>query len=152
MSSSNVLPTIYIIYNAKSTLLGKFNYVYRKTTCPDPADNPACAACELTHGPSLRLSESQEWTKTKSRILHVNVVQVHIDERPATLAKWMKENGILAPAVVAQLSGNSADQFKQLMTLEDLARVRHDHEKFLELLRDRSRDAGIPGMEVANES
>jgi hypothetical protein len=29
-------PILYIVYNAKSTLYGKLNYVYRKAICPDP--------------------------------------------------------------------------------------------------------------------
>jgi hypothetical protein len=147
-----MLPTIYIIYNAKSTLLGKLNYVYRKASCPDPATNPACAACELTHGPSLSLSETQEWKQTKSRISNANVVQVHLDERPSSLFQWMKKHGVDTPAVIVEsTSGSNSvsdENFKALLTAEDLSRVRQDHEKFLEQLHSRILKERIPNIKI----
>lgn len=68
--------TIYILYNAKASLLGKLNYACRKISAP--ADESACAACDLTHG-GLRLNESEEWKATKQQI-PVQVKQLHKDE------------------------------------------------------------------------
>ncbi|KAI1829195.1 hypothetical protein DTO027I6_9908 [Penicillium roqueforti] len=145
-------PTIYIVYNAKSTLLGKVNYVYRKKTCPDPAINPACAACELTHGPSLSLSESSQWKQTKACIGNANLVQIHLDERPGPLFEWMKEHALSPPAVIIKpviRSGRGeSENFKVLLTAEDLAHVRNDHGEFLGMLKSRIADADIPNVTV----
>lgn len=145
-------PTIYIVYNAKSTLLGKVSYVYRKATCPDPAMNPACAACELTHGPSLSLSESSLWKQTKGCIANANIVQVHLDERPGPLFQWMKQHSISTPAVIIepvapsdQVEGGS---YMVLLTAEDLARVRDDHRMFLGLLKSRIIESGTSNVTV----
>lgn len=145
-------PTVYIVYNAKSTLLGKVNYVYRKATCPNPAMNPACAACELTHGPSLSLSESSQWKETKACISNANIVQIHLDERPGPLFQWMKQHAISTPAVIVKLviSSNKegSESFKVLLTAEDLSYARNDHREFLRMLKSRIADAEIPNVKV----
>ena len=71
--------TLYILYNAKSTLLGKLNYSYRHITAPK--DQPACAACDLTHG-GLNLDETAEWKALKEEFSRggLVVVQQHRDE------------------------------------------------------------------------
>jgi len=71
-------PTLYIIYNANATLLGKLSYTCRKLTSSS-AEDPACAACDITHG-GLRLNESEAWGRAKRRIIDVKVEQLHIDE------------------------------------------------------------------------
>lgn len=139
------MSTLYIIYNAKSTLLGKLNYVYRKAKCPDPANSPACAACELTHGPSLSLSESATWKQTKERILHCNIVQLHVDEMPESLRQWRQQEDLKTPLVVAEVSPAA---YKVLLAAEDLAQVRSDHERFLQLLKSRVAEAGISEIVV----
>lgn len=145
-------PTVYIVYNAKSTLLGKVNYVYRKATCPNPATNPACAACELTHGPSLSLSESSQWKETKACISNANIVQIHLDERPGPLFQWMKKHAISTPAVIVKpvISSNKegSESFKVLLTAEDLSHARKDHREFLRMLKSRIADAEIPNVKV----
>lgn len=146
MSSSDQ-PAIYIVYNAKATLLGKFNYVYRKFSSTDPENAPACAACELTHGPSLRLAESTDWAASKDRIQNVTVIQVHTDERPVDLYQWMEENGVSTPTVIGEVNVATAAgdaRFRLLLTSDDLAQVRLDHEQFLQLLALRGKKAGIP--------
>ena len=147
LSSTNTTnsPTLYIIYNASSTLLGKLNYVYRKQTCPDPSTNPACAACELTHGPSLSLRESSEWKTTKAHIKQANIAQVHTDERPASLAQWMDRERVSAPAVVVE---TQPSDFRMLVSSEELAQVSHDHREFLTLLRARVGEMGFAGVVV----
>ena len=69
-------PTIYILYNAKASLFGKLNYACRKISAP--ADQSACAACDLTHG-GLKINESEEWKATKQKI-PAQIKQLHIDE------------------------------------------------------------------------
>jgi hypothetical protein len=80
-------PTLYILYNAHSTLLGKLSYTCRKLTAAADAD-PACAACDITHG-GLHLNESETWKAAKSRITWEKggegvkegvIRQLHIDE------------------------------------------------------------------------
>lgn len=145
-STSSNNPTLYIVYNATSSLLGKINYTYRKKTCPDPSNNPACAACELTHGPSLSLTESSEWKTTKAHIKQANIAQVHKDELPATLAQWMEREQLSTPAVIVETQEPS--EFKMLVSSEDLAGVRLDHCEFLALLRSRIDEAGVSGVVV----
>jgi len=69
-------PIIYIIYNAKASVLGKLNYVYRKATASK--DESICAACDLTHG-GINLTETEEWKETKAKI-GADVEQLHLDE------------------------------------------------------------------------
>jgi len=78
--ASSPSPTIiYILYNAKASLFGKLTYACRKLSAP--ADQSACAACDLTHG-GLRLNESDEWKATKQKI-PAQVRQLHTDELTA---------------------------------------------------------------------
>lgn len=75
--------TIYILYNANSSLLGKFSYSYRKLVCSTP-ENPACAACDITHG-GLHLDETAAWKAAKAEIAQtgkgrVELRQLHRDE------------------------------------------------------------------------
>ena len=61
--------------------MGKLNYGYRHITC-SKSDDPACAACEITHG-GLHLSETAGWKEAKKQITEgggVEVVQWHKDE------------------------------------------------------------------------
>jgi len=67
---------IFVLYNAKASLLGKLSYGYKKLCAP--ADDSPCAACDLTHG-GLKLQESEEWKATKAKI-PATVEQRHIDE------------------------------------------------------------------------
>ena len=72
--------TLYILYNANGSIMGKLSYGYRKLTCS--SDNPACAACDITHG-GLHLDETVEWKKMKAEIASqggVQVKQLHRDE------------------------------------------------------------------------
>jgi hypothetical protein len=148
MASSTTTPqTLYIIYNADSTILGKLSYVHRKWKCPDAEENPACAACELTHGPSLSLKESSKWLKTRERIQGVKVRQVHLDEMPDNLRAWTTENKVAAPSVVVSLEGGEGG-FKELLTRQDLARVRMDHDEFLRFLGQRAEQEKIVNLSI----
>ena len=79
MASPN--QTLYVLYNADATVMGKLRYGYRKITCPKDA-GPECAACEITHG-GLSLKETPSWLEVKKEIegsTGVKVVQWHRDE------------------------------------------------------------------------
>ena len=71
--------TLYILYNADASVMGKLNYGYRKLTAAK--DKPACAACDITHG-GLRLDETKEWKAIKERISQegMQIKQLHRDE------------------------------------------------------------------------
>ena len=71
--------TLYILYNADASILGKLNYSYRKLT--SSKDSPACAACDLTHG-GLHLDETEAWKAVKADLQKegVRVEQLHRDE------------------------------------------------------------------------
>ena len=76
------VPTIYILYNARASVLGKLDYARRKLSAP--ADASPCAACDLTHG-GLRLSESALWKDAKHR-LNARIEQLHQDELTAPVS------------------------------------------------------------------
>lgn len=75
-------PTLYILYNADASVMGKLSYSYRKLTSRDP-DKPACAACDITHG-GLHLDETSQWKTAKAEIVGSGAVkevkQLHRDE------------------------------------------------------------------------
>jgi len=57
--------TLYIIFNANASIMGKLSYGYRKLT--SPKDKPACAACDITNG-GLHLEQSAGWKEAKAEI------------------------------------------------------------------------------------
>ena len=76
--------TLYVLYNADASVLGKLRYGYKKV-CNKSADNPECAACEITHG-GLSLKETPQWVQAKREIEEsgaVKVIQWHRDELSA---------------------------------------------------------------------
>ena len=80
-------PTLYILYNADASVMGKLNYGYRKLTASK--DKPACAACDITHG-GLHLDETAEWKKAKEEIAkgqHLELKQLHRDEMSAHVSR-----------------------------------------------------------------
>ncbi len=73
--------TLYVLYNADASVMGKLRYSYRKITCPKDAD-PECAACDITHG-GLSLKETPSWLEVKNEIENstgMKVTQWHRDE------------------------------------------------------------------------
>lgn len=81
---------------------------------------------------------------------------------PAPLQGWMKSRSVSTPAVVVErgdsarmgnkdhnnFNTNDDTVFKVLLTAEDLALVRLDHEQFLTQLMKRARQEGIAGIVV----
>jgi hypothetical protein len=72
--------TLYVLYNADASVLGKLRYGYRKITCPKDAE-AECAACDITHG-GLSLKETDAWVKAKKELedSDLSVIQWHRDE------------------------------------------------------------------------
>ena len=86
MPSPQIQTTLYIIYNANASIIGKLNYGFRKLTAGKDAP-PACAACDITHG-GLHLDETDDWKRAKEELLRqkggneggVELKQLHRDE------------------------------------------------------------------------
>ncbi len=78
-------PTIYILYNADASVMGKLSYGYKKITNKDK-DKPTCAACDITHG-GLSLDETSQWKAAKAELVQSGAVrevkQFHRDELDA---------------------------------------------------------------------
>lgn len=78
-------PTIYILYNADASIMGKLSYGYKKLTNKDQ-DKPTCAACDITHG-GLSLDETSQWKTAKAELVESGAVrqvkQFHRDELDA---------------------------------------------------------------------
>ena len=73
--------TLYVLYNADASVMGKLRYGYRKITCPKEGESE-CAACDITHG-GLSLKETPAWAAAKKEIQDTSgmkVVQWHRDE------------------------------------------------------------------------
>lgn len=73
--------TLYILYNADSSVLGKLHYGYRKILHSKKTE-PECSACDITHG-GLSFTESDAWLTAKTEIeasFDTSVVQWHRDE------------------------------------------------------------------------
>ena len=75
-------PTLYILYNADASVMGKLSYGYKKLTNKDQ-DKPTCAACDITHG-GLSLDETPQWKAAKKDLVESgaakDVKQFHRDE------------------------------------------------------------------------
>jgi hypothetical protein len=133
------MSTIYIIYNANASLLGKASYAVRKLHAP--SDQPTCAACDLTHR-GWNLNETKEWTATKARISAAEVRQLHKDELDEAVKGFVKAEGLRYPLVLGKAHDDAP--LVQLMTTSDLAETSSDHEKFLAVLREKAKEKGVP--------
>lgn len=136
-SRGKMPPTIYILYNANASLLGKAQYAIKKLRAP--ADASPCNACDLTHG-GLRLNEMAEWTLAKKRI-HATVEQLHKDEASEEIREFMVKEEIGYPAVLGR--SQAGEGLKKIMGVTELAPVSKDHHAFLRALKSESRAVGI---------
>lgn len=82
VSIMSAAPTLYILYNADASVMGKLSYGYKKLTNKDK-DKPTCAACDITHG-GLSLDETPQWKAAKKDLVESGAVkdvkQFHRDE------------------------------------------------------------------------
>lgn len=108
--------TLYILYNADGSVLGKLRYGYKKLSSNKTCDGPVCSvsdpsdshhfvltakACDITHG-GLSLSETPEWVEAKKSIEQndFKVVQLHRDELTDKLKEYVKTTQLRYPAVL----------------------------------------------------
>ncbi|OCL13375.1 hypothetical protein AOQ84DRAFT_436369 [Glonium stellatum] len=126
--------TLYILYNADGSILGKLKYGYRKLKS-SPDCEPTCAACDITHG-GLSLSETPAWTAAKKEIEasgDLKVVQWHRDEVSPALKEFLTANQIKYPTVI--IEQNEGD-FRQIVSNTDLAAFKGDARAFVEQLKE----------------
>ncbi|MCJ1478767.1 hypothetical protein MMC13_007451 [Lambiella insularis] len=129
-------PTIYVLYNANASLLGKLDYSVRKLRAS--AQNSPCSACDLTHG-GLSLTETKEWAATKQQI-PATVQQLHRDQLSPELRDFVSTNSLTYPMILGR---QPPGPLQFLLGSEDLARVSKDHGAFLSLLFERAKDKSI---------
>ncbi|KAL6721673.1 hypothetical protein ACLMJK_000777 [Lecanora helva] len=141
-------PTLYILYNADASLLGKLNYSYRKITCKK--DNPACAACDITHG-GLHLEETREWKEVKARLVGegVEVRQVHRDEVGGfgEVNEFVEKEKPKFPVVLGR-GGEGKGDLRVLMDKEELAGCGGDGNVLVEKLREKGVLGGERGASL----
>ncbi|KAK3725909.1 hypothetical protein LTR37_000057 [Vermiconidia calcicola] len=134
MSTSKQL---IIIYNADSTVRGKLNYAFRKLSS-NSSDNPACAACDLTHG-GLSLSEAPGWTMVKSEIesQQWKVTQWHRDEVEVSVKEWVQANGVRYPVALSRAQDGTSQEPKLVADSAELAKCAGDATKLYALLSEK---------------
>ncbi|KAL8918389.1 MAG: hypothetical protein Q9172_005448 [Xanthocarpia lactea] len=142
MSSTSTSPTttLYILYNADASLIGKLNYGFRKLTASSK-DKPACAACDITHG-GLHLDETVEWKKVKEGLIAgdggkgVELKQLHRDEVGGEVREYVESNKYRYPMV---LMGEAAggQGYKLVMDHEELAACNGNAQQFVLKLREK---------------
>ena len=129
---------LYILYNADASIMGKLHYGYRKLCKPSSSTNPACAACDITHG-GLSLSESEQWTSAKAEMEKeggFKISQLHRDEIKDPLKAWIAQTGLRYPAVVMSRGDQeSADSFELLVAREELAQCSGEPKALVKILR-----------------
>ncbi|KAF1832029.1 hypothetical protein BDW02DRAFT_632354 [Decorospora gaudefroyi] len=127
--------TLYVLYNADASVMGKLKYGYRKI-CHSSEENPACAACDITHG-GLSLKETPAWVEAKKEIeaeSGYKVVQWHRDELSNEMKKFIESKGVSYPTIVS----NQADgDFAEVMNSSELAECKGDAQKVLARLREK---------------
>ncbi|KAF2678474.1 hypothetical protein K458DRAFT_491279 [Lentithecium fluviatile CBS 122367] len=127
--------TLYILYNADASVMGKLKYGYRKI-CKSSEENPACAACDITHG-GLSLQETPAWMNAKKQIEAESgskVVQWHRDELSSEMKEFVTSKQVRYPAVVA---GKDGGGFEVVMDSSELAACKGDAQKMIEGLREK---------------
>ncbi|KAL2049399.1 hypothetical protein ABVK25_010303 [Lepraria finkii] len=126
--------TLYILYNADASLMGKLNYGYRK--CTAPKDKPACSACDITHG-GLHLDETAAWKEAKAEIASkgdVEVKQKHRDELSSDVRSFVEKNKLNYPMV---LSGDEKGDLRVTMDSQELASCGGNAQQFVAKLREK---------------
>lgn len=128
---------LLIIYNADSTIRGKLNYAYRKLSPSSNNQDPACAACDITHG-GLSLKEVPGWTKTKNDIEAegLQVVQWHRDEIEPDVKTWIGEQKIRYPVVLTRDGSKGTQDIKVVMDSAQLAQCAGDARRMVEILQE----------------
>ncbi|KAI4268664.1 MAG: hypothetical protein L6R38_007769 [Xanthoria sp. 2 TBL-2021] len=128
-------PTLFILYNADASVMGKLSYGYKKLTNKDK-DKPTCAACDITHG-GLSLDETSQWKAAKADLLDSGAVkdikQFHRDELDHEIKEFVQSRGLQFPMVLAR---NEGSDLRSVMSSEDLATFKGDPQTFMKKIRD----------------
>lgn len=160
-SQFTMTDTLYVIYNADGSVLGKLQYGYKKLTWNKSQQDTPCAACDITHG-GLSLNPTQSWIDTKKKIEDsrpgLQVKELHRDEVPAEVSvpleiynffsfvkygfnfcftsikvsDYLKKNEVSLP--VAMMKPTNGD-FRVVIDKTALNGCNGDAAKFLELLK-----------------
>ncbi|KAL8712153.1 MAG: hypothetical protein Q9220_003587 [cf. Caloplaca sp. 1 TL-2023] len=127
--------TLYILYNADASILGKLNYAYRKLS--SEKDKPACAACDITHG-GLRLDETKAWKGIKDKLTTeegLEIKQLHRDELDGKVKEFMQGNeGVEYPVVLA---GDEPGGLRVAMDRHELGACSGSADAFVGKLREK---------------
>ncbi|KAL8885703.1 MAG: hypothetical protein Q9205_007678 [Flavoplaca limonia] len=128
-------PTLYILYNADASVMGKLSYGYKKLTNKDK-DKPTCAACDITHG-GLSLDETPQWKAAKKDLVESGAVkdvkQFHRDELDQETKEFVQSQGLHFPMVLAQNEGSG---LRSVMSSEELATFKGDPQTFVTKIRE----------------
>lgn len=129
---------LIIIYNADSTIRGKLAYAYRKVTSSSK-ENPACAACDITHG-GLSLDEVAGWKDAKKKIETegFKVLQWHRDEVEEPVKQWAKSNDQRYPLVLLRKDG----EMTLVADTPDLVSCAGDSNQLVEKLKEKNLISG----------
>lgn len=129
---------LIIIYNADSTIRGKLAYAYRKVTSSSK-ENPACAACDITHG-GLSLDEVAGWKDAKKKIESegFRVLQWHRDEVEEPVKQWAKSNDQRYPLVLLRKDG----EMTLVADTPDLVSCAGDPNQLVEKLKEKKLISG----------
>lgn len=129
---------LIIIYNADSTIRGKLAYAYRKVTSSSK-ENPACAACDITHG-GLSLDEVSGWKDAKKKIESegFKVLQWHRDEVEEPVKQWAKSNDQRYPLVLLRKDG----EMTLVADTPDLVSCAGDPNQLVEKLKEKNLISG----------
>ncbi|KAL1796005.1 hypothetical protein ACET3X_006229 [Alternaria dauci] len=126
--------TLYVLYNADASIIGKLRYGYRKI-CHSTEGNPACAACDITHG-GLSLKETPAWLEMK-RVIEAEsgytIVQWHRDELSDEVKDFVKSNTVRYPTIISKGAGGS---LTEVMNSSELAACKGDAQNFISRLRE----------------
>lgn len=150
--------TLYVLYSAQGSMLGHLKYAYYHIRGDSEF---ACAACDITHGKSLSLSELPAWQALKERFEKgqvgelgpVQVKQLHTDEQTKEVGpdggvashglttatcrqvrSFLRESSIEIPCVLLQ----TGDVVKLVMSKQDLQSCSGDQAKFEQMLPERA--------------
>ncbi|KAL9005225.1 MAG: hypothetical protein Q9188_001985 [Gyalolechia gomerana] len=128
-------PTLYILYNADASLMGKLSYGYRKLTTKNNC-TPACAACDITHG-GLHLDETARWKDAKGEMVKSGVVsglkQLHRDELDGETKAFVQSHGLQFPMVLVKDEGGG---LRSVLNGEELAAFNGDPRAFMQKVRE----------------
>ena len=129
MSPHEPAPTRIVgVYNARGTVLGELNYLFRRTFAGEH-----CALCDITHGSVRRRPAWDRCAATFSIAHGVDIELFHLDEVPVELEQCAD---FVAPGVFLQKADGS---FSLLVGPEELQTCDHSPEQLFSMLEQKMR-------------